>query len=80
MQLNDERYSSADLDAVLELRQSPGFALVTRRIEDELERRRNALEKPGDVEGTAHLRGYIEALRIILRVPQTLEDEIRGWL
>jgi hypothetical protein len=76
--LRDESHDSADLDAILELIESPGWALVKKRIAKEIERRRDRLEREGvDVEW---IRGELAALRMVLTIPESLKEEIRSQL
>jgi len=70
-------YTTADLDAVVELQRSPGYALVVERINQELERRRHELEQPIGIEGTSLARGQVQALRTVLSIPQILQQEMK---
>lgn len=77
-QIPDEAVDSADLDAVLELQRSPGYALVVQRLGETLERKRLELERDG--EDVQLLRGEISALRVALAIPDILKDEIKAQL
>jgi hypothetical protein len=68
---------SAELDAIKELRRSAGWELVKERLQEELERRRTALESPQDMQTTDTTRGYIAALRLAVMVPEILEMEFK---
>ena len=72
-----ETPDSAELDAIIDLEAHPGYLLVVDRIADEINRSRNALESPKDLEETAQLRGYIKALRMVTGIPQILKEELR---
>lgn len=75
---HEEKLDSADLDAILELERSPGYALIAQRLTEVLERKRLDLERPG--QDVQLLRGEISALRVALAVPGILKDEIRAAL
>lgn len=75
-----EAPDSTELDALSDLLRSPGYALFQRRIEKELERRSRELEQPFDQVNTADCRGYIRALRVVLRIPEILQTEISDSL
>ena len=68
---------SAELDAIKELKHSPGYALVVERITEELERNRIELEFRATPELTEFIRGYIKALRIVLMIFEILENELK---
>lgn len=72
-----ESYDSADLDALLELERSPGYALVTLRILDYLNDQRTELEKPAETNQTDLIRGKIAALRVVLGIQEILKAEIK---
>lgn len=71
---------SGDLDAIHEFVRSPGWALVSTRIAEELYRRRVQLEADADAVATANLRGQVGALGTVLRIPEILKAEIQGQL
>jgi hypothetical protein len=72
-------YDSADLDAILELERSPGYALVSQRMSEELDRRRSHLETdPGD--GFLRAQGQVSGLRTALAIPGILKAEIKAAL
>jgi hypothetical protein len=74
-----QEYDSADLDAILELERSPGYALVVKRLNGELERRRMHLESdPGD--GFLRAQGQVGGLRTALAIPDILKAEIKASL
>ncbi len=70
-----EAANSEKLDAIREFQRSPGYELFEERIHHELDRRRKALEEPADIQETASLRGAIGALRLVLTIPEILEQE-----
>ncbi len=72
--MQDERFDSGDLDNIRELRLSPGWQLVQRRLNEELERQRVALEQPGTPADLS--RGQVMGLRTALGIPEILEYEI----
>lgn len=72
-----ESLDSADLDAILELERSPGYALVVKRITTEIERKRTDLENGGNA---IRLCGEIAALRVVLSIPGSLKHEARAQL
>lgn len=73
--MSTERYDSGDLDAIRELKHSPGFALYSKRVNEELERRRLELET---AEKHEYVRGLVRSLRIVIDIPAFLEDEIKS--
>jgi hypothetical protein len=76
-----EPYDSGDLDAILELERSPGYALVAKRIGEELQRRRDELEHSEfDWQAMIAARGQIKALKIALAIPDILKVEIKAGL
>lgn len=67
---------SADFDALQELeRLSRGWELVRSCIQQEIARRGTELESDSDPTATAKIRGAIEALRLVLRMPEILKQE-----
>ena len=68
-----EPYDSSDLDAINELMESPGYALVKERIQAEIERLRDHLERQAD----ETVRGQCQALRVVLTIPEILKSEIQ---
>jgi len=68
---------SAELDAIKELRRSPGYQLVETRIKEELHRKRLLLEMQGPELPFAKTQGYIEALKTVLAIPEILENELK---
>jgi len=68
---------SAELDAIKELKDSPGYALVVERINEELHRKRQILEMLGPEQHFARTQGYIEALRMVLTIPEILANELK---
>lgn len=76
-----EPYDSADLDAILELERSRGYALLVERINDELERQRLECERPTTSWKTVdHAQGQCRALRTVLAMTGTLKGEIKAAL
>lgn len=74
-----EPWNSADLDAMLELESSRGYALLVERINAEMERNRLYLEAdPGD--GFLRAQGQVKALRTVLAIPGILKAEIKASL
>ena len=71
-----EPWDSGHLDAINELKESPGYALVVERIQETLEQLRNDLEK-GASDST---RGQCKALRMVLTIPEILKSEIQASL
>jgi hypothetical protein len=78
--MQSEPLDSGDLDALIDLERSRGYALVRERILAELERYRTGLEADSDIGWTSRLRGKIEALRTVLEIPEILKAEIKGAL
>ena len=70
---------SAELDAIKELKASPGYALVVERINEELERKRSAFETlpPSMPDSFRHTKGYVQALRMVLTIPEILANELK---
>jgi hypothetical protein len=66
---------SADLDALKETARSAGYALVVKRIREEIGRKLTDLEQSLDPEKTAYTRGYLKALRVALALPAILQAE-----
>jgi hypothetical protein len=75
-----EPYDSAELDALIELERSPGYALIRARYEFMLERKRQELEKPHDEAKTAQIRGEIAMLRDVFWIIENLKQEILAQL
>ncbi len=75
--MTTEALDSADVDALLELVRSRGYALVAKRIDETLARKRLDLEGTGNV---PRLRGEIAGLLVALAIPGYLVQEIRGAL
>lgn len=67
-----------DLDAIRDLVRQPGWALVVARIKLMLERTASAAIKEHDVQKVPRLQAYHLALEEVLRLPQTLECEIKA--
>ena len=78
--MQPEKYDSSDLDALVDLEQSPGYVLVAQRVVEQLELRRRKLEQECDLPLTAYTRGYIAALRMVLEIPGILRAEIASQL
>lgn len=57
------------------MRRSRGYGLVRWRIEHELELARRKLELDSDFATACTLRGYIQALRMVLHLPVVLSEE-----
>lgn len=72
-----EAANSEKLDAIREFARSPGYELFEERIHHEIDRQRKFLEDPLDMCQTASLRGAIGALRLVLRIPEILEQEFQ---
>lgn len=68
---------SERLDWLEDLKTSPGYELVKRRIRDEIERSRDSLERSVGAESTSVLRGYISACRMVLDIPEILKSELK---
>ena len=68
---------SAELDSIKELKDSPGYSLVVERINEELERKRHNLEFVGPELYFIRTQGYIEALRMVLTIPEILANELK---
>jgi hypothetical protein len=75
-----QEYDSADLDAILELQRSPGFALFAARVNATLEVERLECEKPSDTWMTHFAQGQVRALRTVLDIPGILRAEIKATL
>jgi hypothetical protein len=73
-------YDSGDLDAILELERSRGYALVMERITDELERQRLQCEQPSETWTTHYAQGQVKGLRTARAIPEILRAEIRDSL
>ncbi len=73
----DHELDAGDLDAIRELRSSPGQVLVYMRITDQIQLRQAKLEQPLDHDRTNVLRGEIAGLRTALELPEILEGEAR---
>ena len=70
-----EELDAIDAQEVAELLDTRAWQLISRRIERITTGKARELERPSDAVNTAHLRGYIEALRTVLRVPSILIAE-----
>lgn len=75
-----EPYDSSDLDAVLELERSRGYALLVARTGEELERQREECERPSSTWTTYYAQGQVKALRTVLSIPEILKAEIKASL
>lgn len=64
-----------DLDALAALEIHAGWRLVRERIEQQLEARRRSLEELCAPDLTAYSRGQINALRVVLDLPNILREE-----
>lgn len=73
-------YDSGDLDAILELERSRGYALLMGRIVEELDRQRVQCEQPSDSWVTHYAQGQVKALRTVLAVAGILKSEIKASL
>jgi len=74
--MQPEPLDSADLDALRELEQSPGYILVMERIFETIKKKRDDLERidsRGDL-----LRGELSGLRLALNIPAILKEEIKN--
>lgn len=75
-----EPLDTGDVDALDELLDSPGWKLVRARLETQLRRSLDDLERDLDVPGTAKARGSVAAVRMMLALPKAMRDEISGGL
>lgn len=71
-----EPFDTADVDALQELIYSRGWKLLEMRLRTELERKREDLEMDSDLQKTSLARGRVDSLRLALRLPIQLRDEI----
>lgn len=75
----DEKLTSESLDAIHELRHSPGWHLLIGRIIPERDRKCQELERAGTTERTSDFnRGFVAALRMVLRLPELIEDDAKA--
>ena len=74
--MTPEPPDSADLDALQELQQAPGYVLTMERIFQTIETKRDDLERFGAQ--TDFLRGQLSGLRLALAIPAILRDEIKN--
>jgi len=75
-----EPYDSADLDAILELERSPGYALLVERVHFCLELQRTECEQPSSTWTTHYAQGQCKALRTVLDLAGILKAEIKASL
>jgi hypothetical protein len=75
--MQPEAPDSHELDALLDLERSEGWALVRQRMEAELEDLRLQLETPGEHD---YKRGRVREARVMLEIPAILKGEIAGQL
>lgn len=68
--------SGIELDALAELAHDPGWGLVQERVRLMIERKRDDLERERESDKAAEIRGYLAALREVLRLPDVLKTEI----
>jgi hypothetical protein len=66
---------SSDLDAIESLVISDGWALLSERVFEVIEDKRNALERSGD-KADEH-RGFLAACRMFLSLPKGMAEEIK---
>jgi hypothetical protein len=75
-----EDITTAELDAIRELRSHPGYHLHTARIHAMIGRRRDEFEQDQSMERTWRIRGYLAALRDVLTIPEVLKEELAAQL
>lgn len=75
--IDNDAAISERLEWLDELKLSKGYALVRQRIFADLERSRDAIERNISPESTSVLRGWISACRMVLNIPDILEEELK---
>lgn len=78
--MQDQGYTTEDLEALDRLLISPGYAVLLRLADAELERRRTELEQELDQEKTAFVRGQIAQLRLFPDLAPIARAEIAALL
>lgn len=71
-----EPLDAGDLDALDELLGSDGWKLVRARLDMQLKRSTDELERDLDLPGTAKMRGAVTTLRLMAMLPKVMRDEI----
>jgi len=74
--MQDELLDSGDKDSIEELLISPGYALVRKRIQDEIARLQATLEGDLEMPATYKVRGQIAGFRTALSIPEILISEV----
>ena len=78
--MKEEAPDSSDLDALKELVRSPGWALVSERMKHQIRLMQSALEAAKDMADVARCQGSLAAMRLVLRLPEILQDEVKSKL
>lgn len=71
-----ESRTMAEYDALLEMERSAGYRYYVTQLNVELERESRRLEKPAGQPETDRLRGFLQALRFVLDLPESLRTQI----
>jgi hypothetical protein len=70
-------YDTIDIQNLKETAQSAGYKIISQRIYDMMSAKFRELQSDLDPVATAKCRGFLEAINVVLGLPERLEAEMR---
>jgi hypothetical protein len=72
-----QSYDTIDIQNLKETAQSAGYKIIERRIHETMATKFRELQSDLDPVATAKCRGFLEAIRVVIGLPEQLETEMR---